>query len=278
MNQGQLKKPGRQICPLCALDDPELVGWAVEAPGLWRYTCTNHAPPFEWATSGSGMFDDSASVGIAEELGVYDDLLAIFTEPGPFLEWGIVEHLYFLRNPATYADLVEKYSHTALGPTKYSASAFLGQAAGKLAREHHLALQTVTPTGYWSLHLGEISAFALAPGAAEGTIQTWAEYAHQLGFDADDWPALGYRNDEGPKPKVIVDEPWSDELGRKWLDDSSHSSGGDCGWNHEPVNRARATRIVVTELRGERDSRGCCDDCYPSFVRYVGKRQRGSGR
>jgi hypothetical protein len=67
----QRTKPARQVRPLCALDDDELVTWEPEAPGLWRYTCTNHPDPYSWVTTGAGRYDDSGAGGIAEELGVF---------------------------------------------------------------------------------------------------------------------------------------------------------------------------------------------------------------
>jgi hypothetical protein len=192
-------RPARQVCPLCALDDDELVTWMPDAPGLWRYTCTNHTPPYTWLTAGQGAFDDTGSSGIAEDLGVYDDLLAVFAEPGPYFEWGIVEHRYAQKRRDVYAELVSKYSHTALGPTQYSASAFPRLAAGKLAREGHLALRWIPATGYWSYN-GTISAFALAPASDDAPVLSWSDYATTEGFDPRDWPALGYVHPDAPKP------------------------------------------------------------------------------
>ncbi|MGZ4790362.1 MAG: hypothetical protein ACXWBO_00740 [Ilumatobacteraceae bacterium] len=208
---------------------------------------------------------------MADELGVYDDLLALFTEPGPFLEWGIVEHLYAQRNPATYRELVDRYSHTAYGPTQYSASAFLGRAAGQLASDGHLMVRFENATGYWSYN-GVISAFALPPGPDDAAITTWADFAIHEGFAPDDWPALGYRADQGTIPKLIVDEPWSDALARRWiLDETRLSAGALCAWNHSAENPMAATRIVVIEHRGVQDARGCCDECRASVFRYVGE-------
>lgn len=189
-------KPARQVCQLCTLDDDDIVIWEPEAPGLWRYTCTNHDPAHTWLTTGEGAFDDSGSTGIAEELGVYDDLLALFTEPGPYLEWGVIEHRYAQLRPTVYSELVGKYSHTAFGPTKYSASAFLGQAAGKLAREGHLSLQWVPATGYWKYN-GKVGGFTLAPAADDAPVVSWVEFAQNEGIDPEDWPALGFVH-EGP--------------------------------------------------------------------------------
>lgn len=263
-------KPGRQVCPLCALDDDDLISWEVDAPGLWRFRCTNHNPPYEWVTAGTGAIDDSGRDGITEELGVYEDMLALFTEPGPYLEWGIVEHRYALRRPDAYRELVDRYSHTAFGPTQYSASAFLGRAAGDLARRGELALKFVRATGYWSYN-GTIAACALPPGPAGDEVTTWAEFATSLGFDPEDWPALGYRASEGPRPRLVVDDPWTTALGRRWFDDSHLSAEGLCAWNHTREDPAPATRLVVTEHGGVQDARGCCDACYASVLRYVGR-------
>jgi hypothetical protein len=188
------KGPGRQVCPLCALDDPDLVSFAVEGPELWRFTCVNHRPAYSWVTSGDSAVDEIGGQGIAAELGVYDDLLSLFATPGPFQEWGIVEHRYAELRPTIYRDLVSRYSHTALGPTKYSTSAFLGQAAGTLARQEHLALRFVDATGYWSYN-GRISAFTLSPAAPDAALVSWAQFAREGGFSPLDWPALGYRHD-----------------------------------------------------------------------------------
>jgi hypothetical protein len=256
---------------LCALDDEDLVTWAPDAPGLWRYTCTNHTPAYTWLTTGRGAFDDTGWAGITEELGVYDDLLALFPEPGPFLEWGIVEHRYARARPEIYADLVRRYSHTALGPTKYSVSAFLGLAAGRLASDGHLALRWVPATGYWAYN-GTISAFTLAPASDDTPLVSWNQYAAAEGFDAGDWPALGYVHGQSATPRLVRDEPWRAELGPTWFTRDQLSYRGFCAWNHTEEDLVPATRLVVTEdNRGEQEARACCDECFPSVLRYVGR-------
>jgi len=172
--------------------------------------------------------------------------------------------------PKIYRELVDRYSHTALGPTQYSASAFLGRAAGELCRRGELTASEVPATGYWSYN-GRILAFSLPPGPPDGEVSTWAAFATELGFDADDWPALGYRGVDGPPPKLVLDEPWTTELGRRWFTDSQLSASGSCAWNHTADDRVPATRLVVTELRGEQDARACCDECFESVLRYVGR-------
>jgi hypothetical protein len=263
------KLPGRQVCPLCALDDDDLMSWQLEAPGLWRFTCMNHTPAYSWLTTGTSTVDEKGGEGIAHELGVYDDLLALFTEPGPYLEWGIVEHRYAERRPAAYKDLVERYSHTAFGPTQYSASAFLGLAAGRLAREGHLALRFVDATGYWEYN-GKISAFCLAPAAEDASLVTWESYAREHGCDPLDWPALEFRHDSPAKATLVLDEPWTTSHGSQWFTADQLSFRGLCAWNHNERDAVPATRLVVTELGGIQDARACCDECFQSVQRYVG--------
>src|SRR4051794_2233066 len=171
-------QPARQVCPLCGLDDDDLVEWALEAPGVWRFSCANHAQPYEWLTTASFRIDEASTGGYAEELGIYNALLGLFTEPGPFREWGVVEHLFALAEPATYRELVDRYSHVALGPTQYSVSAFLAQAAGKLAREGHLAIRWVQATGFWAYN-ATISSFTVAPAAEHAPLLSWEEFARQ---------------------------------------------------------------------------------------------------
>src|ERR1700759_1691580 len=97
-----LKRPARQVCPLCALDDADVVSWAAEAPGIWRFTCTNHAPSYSWLTTPSSRIDEREGEGIAAELGVYESLRALFAAPGPFLEWGVVEYGFAQHSPDAY--------------------------------------------------------------------------------------------------------------------------------------------------------------------------------
>ncbi|MBN8785389.1 MAG: hypothetical protein J0G98_20185, partial [Terrimonas ferruginea] len=87
------KGPQRQVCPLCALDD-EFVSWEVEAPGLWRFTCTNptHAEPYAWLTTGRDPISTSGHEGLSVELGIYEDLLACFEPEERFVEYGVVEY------------------------------------------------------------------------------------------------------------------------------------------------------------------------------------------
>ena len=266
--------PARQVCQLCALDDEELVSWEVEGPGLWRYRCTNHTPPWTWLTDGAAKIDESAMGGIAYELGVYDALLGIFIDPGQFLEWGVVEHHFASANPQVYEDLVNRYSHMALGATRYSASAFLGQAAGKLSREGSLAIRTVPATGYWSYN-SAISAFCLAPASESATPTTWEAFAVAQGFDPDDWPALGFENGKpAARGRLVRQEVWEPKFATTYFNPDQLSAQGLCAWEHNRINTAPAAYLIVTENNaGIQDARAVCEQCIPGVLKYVSRKK-----
>jgi hypothetical protein len=70
---------------------------------------------------------------------------------------------------------------------------------------------------------------------------------------------------------LAAEWPWSRQRANAWFTPTQWSYGGFCAWNHDQQNRAPATRIVVTELRGVQDARAVCDECYESVLRYVGQ-------
>ena len=179
----------RQVCPICASDEDYSV--EVEGPGLWRLTCARARSdhPYSWVTTGQGALDHSGEDGVAASLGLYDDLLAVISHTDPWLEYGIVEYRYALAVPDTYRHLVDQYGHVAIAPKRYTASAFIGAALGKLRRETDLAYKPCTATGRWSYN-GQISAWATNPGPADPAILTWAAFAVSSGFDPETWPPL----------------------------------------------------------------------------------------
>src|SRR5262245_25146624 len=96
------RQPHRQVCPLCALDDDDLVTWDVEGPGLWQFTCVNPAHgEYSWLTTGRDALSTGGHEGLSEELGLYDDLLHCFAVGDPLLEYGIVEFRYATAYPIT---------------------------------------------------------------------------------------------------------------------------------------------------------------------------------
>ena len=71
--------------------------------------------------------------------------------------------------------------------------------------------------------------------------------------------------------KIVAEWPWTRARADQWWRPTQWSHSGNCAWNHNEEDRARATRIVVTELAGVQDARAVCDECYESVLRYVGR-------
>lgn len=179
-------RPARQVCPLCASDD--LVTLRSDGPDIWVFVCGAEQArhPYEWTPTGTPQFEPGR-VGIAEELGVYDDLLRCL-EPGERVEYGIVEYRFAATSPMAYRALIERYGHVSVQPSKYTASAFLSHALGQLSREGLVELSWTKGTGYWS-YLTRVSAWSLAgSGAAVNVpILNWADFALGNGLDPESW-------------------------------------------------------------------------------------------
>lgn len=137
-----------------------------------------------WPSTTTTTGDVEAAEGITAELGVYDDLLECLVPGEPYVEYGIVEHRFSELRPNVYAELLERYGHTRLGPKPYTASAFLGAALGWLRDHDEILIEFAPATGYWSYN-GVIAYCALPPGPADGSRRTYASYAEALGLDPD---------------------------------------------------------------------------------------------
>ena len=80
------------------------------------------------------------------------------------------------------------HSHTGFGePIRYSASAFIGSAVGKLGREGLLLRRPCKATGYWGYN-GTLNAWALPPGPADDTVISWSNFATAQGLEPGAWP------------------------------------------------------------------------------------------
>src|SRR5579862_7753520 len=96
-----VRRPPRQLCPLCAQDDDIDVGFV---DGVWVMTCSApEHPPFVWTPRGQGEEPRRGRTGVSEDLGVYDDLLHCVAEG--FAEHGVLEYRFWQLAPATYTTL-----------------------------------------------------------------------------------------------------------------------------------------------------------------------------
>jgi hypothetical protein len=180
-------RPPIQVCQLCAVDD--FVALESTGPDLWQFRCA-HGPQHPdrdhvWSPTPAAFFE-SGRTGVGEELGVYDDLLRC-VEPNERAEYGVVEHRYSEVAPASYRELLSRYGHTSLGPTRYSTS-FLSHALAQLYREGALARTDVPATGYWH-YLRIVPAFAKPEANPDIETTAWTAFATRHGIDPETWPA-----------------------------------------------------------------------------------------
>lgn len=68
--------------------------------------------------------------------------------PGHWVEYGVVEHAYAKSRPGDWRRLIDTYGHTAIKPSHYTASAFLGATLGHLARNGFVAYHDGPATAY----------------------------------------------------------------------------------------------------------------------------------
>jgi hypothetical protein len=181
----KFKKPAKPVCALCGLDDD--VTTVHLGDGVWQHVCTGraHPEPRVWEESTSGGVDDLALEGLASEWGLYDDLPKCLVPGEPLVEYGVVEYRYKQFNPVRYAALVDRYSHTCLGPSHYTATSFIAGSLGRLWRRGDLAARFSEATGYWSYN-GTVSYWGL-PGTDLDHELSWVDFAHQQGVDPDEW-------------------------------------------------------------------------------------------
>jgi hypothetical protein len=81
-------------------------------------------------------------------------------------------HRYRRLRPTIYAELLSNYGHTSLGPKKYTTSAFIASALGRLSRHGEIELLGGRPaTGFWSYNQS-VGYWALPPRPPEGQVLT----------------------------------------------------------------------------------------------------------
>jgi hypothetical protein len=184
-----MARPARQICQVCAHDEVDVV----LVDDVWLMICEDGCHPrYEWNPTPEARLTGSYRNGLGQELGVYDALLDCVVDG--LAEYGVVEHRFAERSRSAYDFLVNRYGHTAKpGPSRYTASAFLGGALGQLWREELVDGGWGPATGYWSYN-GEVGAYGPPGTSVESEILSWEDYAVDvLKVDPGDWPALGHK-------------------------------------------------------------------------------------
>jgi len=168
--------------------------------GMWDYACSNPVhgeTPYIWSVIPPSNAETSASRdSFLDGLGIYDDLLLCIHAGDPWLEYGVIEDRYRRDNPDEYAQLIEKYSHSARNSTRggpdvqpsrsRKTSSRLSGALSVLAKAGLIDRAFGPASGYWSYN-PRISRWAPLPSPAKEDLLTWSEYAAGEGLDPTRW-------------------------------------------------------------------------------------------
>lgn len=140
---------GGVVCPVCGYDDDIQV--TADTGVELTVTCLGGGSghPQSWTQRRAHAPLQPTRDGLGAELGIYEDLHQVLDPGDPYVEYGVVEHRYASLNRAAYDFLVARYSHTAYGPTRYSASVFIGSALWTLQRGGFLERVDCPATGFW---------------------------------------------------------------------------------------------------------------------------------
>src|SRR5262245_54220895 len=111
--------PPSVVCPMCALQDHLRPPTSVPEGG-WQFICEGHTPPWLFEVT-SKTEETKYPSGVAADLGLYDDLPKCVSDPGTFVEYGIVEYRYSTAHPSEYDHLVRTYGHRKKQPSPYTA-------------------------------------------------------------------------------------------------------------------------------------------------------------
>lgn len=183
----------REVCPFHA-DDDVLGVPTGHGDGSVVFTCTRSghltALPHTWLRVPEP--EDVAGVdGFAVELGLATELpAALAGYLGTWVEYGLVERAYALRQPGDFAAIVAKFGHNALAPRRYTTSAFIARTLGALGKFGSVLYHGGPATGRWSYNTG-ISWWALAPAPDwDKSRLSWEGSGHDMSYV----PGVGTRD------------------------------------------------------------------------------------
>ena len=144
-------------------------------------------PKKEWALAQAKTKSVvSRPEGIAAELGLYEDLLALL-QVGEWADTVVVEYRYALEYPDTYAWMLDRWGHIQQGTRRYSTSAFIGSTLGQLSREARVAYKSGPGSGFTSRN-SSIGFWALTPVPDEAIDMGWKRFAGENDLDPEIWP------------------------------------------------------------------------------------------
>lgn len=167
----------RQVCPFHS--DEDVSGTPTGNDGSVVFRCDlsrGHPEPgsYSWVQSPEPP-DQRGIGGLAEALRLDIELpSALARYPNQWVEYGVLEAAYAASNPADFGELVQRYGHTAIEATRYSASAYLSFTLGRLSTGGSILFHVGPATGRWSYN-GQIFWWALPPAPSWTDRVSWVE-------------------------------------------------------------------------------------------------------
>lgn len=167
-----------EICPMHS--DEQYGGLFLGAELGWSFTCSlrSHPEPgaYTWIREPAAP-DIEALTGIAADMGLDVKIAEILRRRrGVWIEYGVVEHDFALAYPEDWAFLVDRYGHTAITATKYSATTFLAGVLGRLGRAAVIDIIDGPATGRWGangvMKYQRLGYYALPPGPDKNRLLT----------------------------------------------------------------------------------------------------------
>lgn len=164
--------------------------------GSYAHECQRHGHPGDgpWRWLEVPAPPDSGLAGLADELDLASKLPAALAMLGDgWWEYGLVERAYADLDPAGWRRMVDQWSHTAVAPIRYSASAYLAGTLGRLSSTGAVAYHAGPATGRWSYNAG-ISWWSTVPPATWEQRTSWVDLVgdHSKAEQKADLACLAY--------------------------------------------------------------------------------------
>lgn len=174
----------RETCPMHTEEliegvrDPESGGYAFTCPLL-----KGHAFPGPYSWINDPTPPDLPEVSqLAIDLGLDVDLPQIVAQfDGTWVEYGVIEHALAEFSPTSFRTLVARYGHTAIAPTQYSASAFMGATLNRLAQRGEFLVRREASTGRWSYNQ-KVTWCAALPAQAWDDRVSWSSTGRSMDY------------------------------------------------------------------------------------------------
>lgn len=181
------------VCPFCGESNNVEIEYYCDESGtpMVRLTCRVivHGRPVVQEVPAAALRKPtlSSGSGFVHDHDLYSKLEDTVFAIGRPCEYGVVEHEFARRFPEEFMAVWNRFGHIAThGPSDYTMSGYLAGLLHTIAVTGAITQSSTYGTGRWH-YLGAVSAWSV-PAAAGLPVLSWAQYAKEQGFDANDWP------------------------------------------------------------------------------------------